>query len=1095
VRSNVDDVHNIKYRKVSLVTPVGRQSKELEVGDTTDGIFKKVLILKDSTNDIDSTVGLQEAGYLKQFLPEENSYLFTNLTTGDQRKYDCREDGLYHLVDNEIKIYNLNSSMSYHHKAMGHQNGEYMKKSLSNNIYSNVSVDPNLIDDEFKTAIHSCNGCLQGKSTKGIKDHRDNLHRIDYDNQDYYTLFGDVMFIDKVPWLILQISKVKWISVYNMIDNTYTGKMMMESIHHLVTIMYNRFNIDIKQLRFDSETRLIIYEIDLNLMGIELLTSPSGIHVNRIESVIRRFKEKYRSIIMSLPFKMNQKYSQYLVNEVCYISNHISDGINLTPFELVYKMKPDIAKLTNAIFGEPIACVNPIISNKMISRVDTGIMLGHKINGTVWIDKFSNKEVVNRYQVIRKLEMTKDIISYLNDYDNQRSFNINVVLNPGQLYNDDENEATLSHSSYTCGNVMKSGVLADVDETIVSSSDYLVSNIAIFGKPTTDSFFEEEISTDNLGPSISRKHPNDFWSGNMSGTLQALQMNYKKSCSVRLQETNQALKNEIMLLDNRKAIIPTTSEESNDVKTVVNIMTRFVHKYKNGNFEKVKCRLLLLGNEIAKYYDDRPSEIEANTISLTSIFVIIGLSAKFNLKRLQIDFTGAFLYATLPVSDQVTALLNVEQTRSYLEVHPEYESFKLKDGTMLVHVVKALYGHPVSPKAWLDKITADLLLCGISNLSCDKCLFVSKDSSRKFYLTLYVDDMFITYEHDDDCEKVLKMCRDKYGQFTVDKGKNNLFTYLHMNIQFDDEKHCVYIDQKDYYEELIEKYSTPSSKVITLPHMMQLSEHYDDQLEGSDPDKKRMLSVVMALFWASRRSRPDILFNVSYLATRTKYATARDLSDLNHLLLYLKSTINDKVCLCFKGEVIASIFVDSSAQFYSDFRGHGGYIASIGEGYGGVVEIKSGKSKSNCRSTMEYELIELHHCLPAILWLRMLLGELGFIQDKASIIYEDNQAVLDIMIRGQVSSGVSRYILAKYYYTKDLVAKGLVRLVHCPTTLMIADIVTKNLPGTVFNCIKNILFNNTLVSTDKYQLLLHELDINEEVYLNNLIVNMILCHI
>jgi hypothetical protein len=447
--------------------------------------------------------------------------------------------------------------------------------------------------------------------------------------------------------------------------------------------------------------------------------------------------------MLSLPFNLNKKYSQYLVEEVCYISNHISDGINLTPFELVYKMKPDIAKLTNAIFGEPIACVNPIISNKMISRVDTGIMLGHKINGTVLIDKFSNKEVVNRYQVIRRLEMTKDMISYLNDYENQRSFSINIVVNPDPCYNDDENKATLSHSSYTCGQVMNSVELVDVDNTIVLSQDYLESDIAIFERSTAESFAEGEVSTGTLRPSTSRKHLNDLWSENMSVTLQALQMTYKKSCSDRLIETNQALKNEILLLDDRKAIIPTTSEESSSVKKVVNIMTRFVHKYKNGNFDKVKCRLLLLGNEIARYYDDRPSEIEANTISLTSIFVIIGLSAKFNLKRIQIDFTGAFLYATLPISDQVTALLNVEQTRSYLEVHPEYESFKLKDGTMLVNVVKALYGHPVSPKAWLDKISADLLLCGISNLFCDKCLFISKDSSRKFYLTLYVDDMFV----------------------------------------------------------------------------------------------------------------------------------------------------------------------------------------------------------------------------------------------------------------------------------------------------------------------------------------------------------------
>ena len=197
------------------------------------------------------------------------------------------------MIGEQLEINHISSSKVHHHKAMGHQNGEYMKRSLSNNIYSNVKVNSSSIDDEFKTIIHNCNGCLHGKSTKAVKDHHSNLHRIDYDKQDHYTIFGDIMSIDKIPWLILQISKVKWISVYNMKDNMYTGKMMMESIHHLVTLMYNRFSIDIRQLRFDSETRLVIYEFDLNLMGIELLISPSGIHVNRIESVIREIQIHY----------------------------------------------------------------------------------------------------------------------------------------------------------------------------------------------------------------------------------------------------------------------------------------------------------------------------------------------------------------------------------------------------------------------------------------------------------------------------------------------------------------------------------------------------------------------------------------------------------------------------------------------------------------------------------------------------------------------------------------------------------------------------------------------------------------------------------
>jgi hypothetical protein len=101
VRSNIDNINNIKYKKVSLVTPVGKQVKNIEVGNTIDGIFRKVLILENSVNDIDSTVGLQEAGYTKHFLSDENSYLFVNLVTGDQRKYKCKEDGLYHLVDDK----------------------------------------------------------------------------------------------------------------------------------------------------------------------------------------------------------------------------------------------------------------------------------------------------------------------------------------------------------------------------------------------------------------------------------------------------------------------------------------------------------------------------------------------------------------------------------------------------------------------------------------------------------------------------------------------------------------------------------------------------------------------------------------------------------------------------------------------------------------------------------------------------------------------------------------------------------------------------------------------------------------------------------
>jgi hypothetical protein len=602
-------------------------------------------------------------------------------------------------------------------------------------------------------------------------------------------------------------------------------------------------------------------------------------------------------------------------------------------------------------------------------------------------------------------------------------------------------------------------------------------------------------STGVMDP-LSQSHQDsiDQLSENMSINLYNIQMSYKESCRLLHDETNKALSREINLLSKREAIVPVYDHEipGDYNKKLVNIMTKFVHKYKDGKFEKVKCRLLLLGNEIAHYYQDNSDESNASTVSLTSLFVILGISAKFGLKRVLIDFTGAFLYATLKDKDKVYAILDRDQAKSYVDAHPEYQDHVLKNGTMIVHVIKALYGHPVSPRAWLEKITSDLLTCGLKNVTSDPCVFVGIRSDVKFYVTLYVDDIFVTFEDDNDLKQLLDMCSVKYGEYTTDYGVNNRFVYLHLNITFDDVLQAVYIDQSDYYQGIIDKHYISSTMNAELPHPMNLSDCEEEVLQdGTAECKNNMLSVVMSLYWASKRSRPDILFNVSYLAIRSKFANAKDIKNLNHLLSYLKQTIDDKMCLRFKGDMIASIFVDSSAQFYRDFRGHGGYVMSIGSGYGGPIEVKSGRSKMNCRSTMEYELVELHQCLPAIMWLRLFLTDIGFTQVLPSVVYEDNKSVLDIMIRGQVSSGVSRYIESKYYYARDLIRRGLIKLMHCPTEYMIADLCTKNLNGVIFKKLKKLLMNVNIVD-DYYVTLFNNIDNDTVEYVNNVILNLLI---
>ena len=98
---------------------------------------------------------------------------------------------------------------------------------------------------------------------------------------------------------------------------------------------------------------------------------------------------------------------------------------------------------------------------------------------------------------------------------------------------------------------------------------------------------------------------------------------------------------------------------------------------------------------------------------------------------------------------------------------------------------------------------------------------------------------------------------------------------------------------------------------------------------------------------------------------------------------------------------------------------------------------------------------------PSCIFLRTFVEELGFKQSPI-LIFEDNKALIDLIKRGPISSGVTKHIAAKYYSCKDLIAQLIVELRHCPTRLMIADILTKILATKEFNMMAPRLRNDVL---------------------------------
>jgi len=198
-----------------------------------------------------------------------------------------------------------------------------------------------------------------------------------------------------------------------------------------------------------------------------------------------------------------------------------------------------------------------------------------------------------------------------------------------------------------------------------------------------------------------------------------------------------------------------------------------------------------------------------------------------------------------------------------------------------------------------------------------------------------------------------------------------------------------------------------------------------------------------------------------------------DYNDALQVLRYINSCKENCVRLKINGNIRLAVFVDSSCNIHADLKGHGGYVISTGdECYGGPVEVSSSRAKLNGRSSMDYELYSLHHMLPALLFLHELLEEIGFPQQPA-IVFEDNRALIDLIRRGKISTGVTRHIAAKYYFARDLIIRKIIILKHCPTLLMIADILTKDLGSSHFSQLssrlRNLLIQDPTLHDDIYR--------------------------
>ena len=210
----------------------------------------------------------------------------------------------------------------------------------------------------------------------------------------------------------------------------------------------------------------------------------------------------------------------------------------------------------------------------------------------------------------------------------------------------------------------------------------------------------------------------------------------------------------------------------------------------------------------------------------------------------------------------------------------------------------------------------------------------------------------------------------------------------------------------------------------------------------------------------ANRTRPDIMFACSYLATRCEDPTNNDMTSCYRIIKYLNTTKDQYLTIdALKTNIIdvrLDIFADSSYASHVDYKSHTGYVIQLN---GNTIDYRSIKQKIITESSTEAELVSLSEAIRKVTGIIDLIRELKL--STTAVAYQDNQSTIKI-VTNPVTRARSSALGVKAETLKHNLSKYKIDVVYLQTDSMIADVLTKVIGGRKFKKFSSALLHGAV---------------------------------
>ncbi|GMF39098.1 unnamed protein product [Phytophthora fragariaefolia] len=320
------------------------------------------------------------------------------------------------------------------------------------------------------------------------------------------------------------------------------------------------------------------------------------------------------------------------------------------------------------------------------------------------------------------------------------------------------------------------------------------------------------------------------------------------------------------------------------------------------------------------------------------------------------------------------------------------------DEDLVCLLEKCLYGLKQASRVWNETIDRHLKSMGFKPTKADPCVYTRDDNDQRCVVCLYVDDMLIASRDQDEIISVKAQIAEKFKIKELGQARY----ILGIEIDYNMEVKTLGICQRAYTEAVIKKFGQEHANPSLIPldtsvHLTKNGEPKTDE-EKAKMRPKPYRSLIGSLMYLACGTRSDISVAVAKLSRLLENPGEKHWNAGIKVVKYLLKTKN--IGILYDGALSSKLVAYSDADWAGnrdDRRSVSGVMVMM---CGAPVVWRSTFQKTVALSSTEAGYMALSECVKEVVWMRLLLKDLGSEQTGGTVVYEDNQGAMALAKNG-----------------------------------------------------------------------------------------------